>query len=213
MLQCPRATVANSIHAPVRILCGNVVISGQGLYFAQGRVRMDFLDKLVHDLMRKVRLPEDWQKDIERKVQNMDVVRKIEARRLEIDEELRRLGRAFADNAFSEDDYDRRRMKLMAENIALLFQMMRRHWNWECSWKTLAITSMMLPMTKRTGYPTYFLKRSITTLRKKQMIIFKPPAEYAPIFRVAAPLSGWTEKEGLVFSTSDDLQDHNIPDL
>lgn len=48
---------------------------------------------------------------------------------------------------------------------------------------------------------------------KKRMIIFKPPAEYAPIFRVAAPLSGWTEKEGLVFSTSDDLQDHNIPDL
>lgn len=57
---------------------------------------MDFLDKLVVELLRKVRLPEAWQMDVERLVKNMDVVRKIENRRLEIDEDLRRAGRAFA---------------------------------------------------------------------------------------------------------------------
>ena len=82
---------------------------------------MDFLDKLVVDLLRKIRLPEAWQKDIERLVQNMDVVRKIENRRLEIDDELRRAGRAFADGAFSEEEYERRRMKLISENMYTIF--------------------------------------------------------------------------------------------
>ena len=40
-----------------------------------------FLDKLVVELLRKVRLPEAWQMDVERLVKNMDVVRKIENRR------------------------------------------------------------------------------------------------------------------------------------
>ena len=69
---------------------------GKECIFSHGRVRMDFLDKLVVELLRKVRLPEAWQMDVERLVKNMDVVRKIENRRLEIDEDLRRAGRAFA---------------------------------------------------------------------------------------------------------------------
>ncbi|HEY6010324.1 MAG TPA: recombinase family protein, partial [Nitrospirota bacterium] len=93
---------------------------GKECVFSHGRVRMDFLDHLVVELLRKVRLPEAWQKDIERLVQNMDVVRKIENRRLEIDEDLRRTGRAYADGAFSEEEYERRRMKLIAEKDSLI---------------------------------------------------------------------------------------------
>jgi len=50
----------------------------------------------------------------------MDVVRQIETRCLEIEDELRRTGRAFADGAFDEDDYDRRRKKLIAERDSLV---------------------------------------------------------------------------------------------
>ena len=50
----------------------------------------------------------------------MDVVRQIENRRLEIEDELRRTGRAFADGAFDEDDHDRRRKKLITERDSLV---------------------------------------------------------------------------------------------
>jgi hypothetical protein len=43
--------------------------------------------------------------------------------------------------------------------------------------------------------------------RRKRMVRFKPLAEYAPIFQLAAPFSGWTEKEGFVFSISDEIID------
>ena len=174
---------------------------GKDCSFAQGRVRMDFLDRLVHDLLRKVRLPEDWQKDIERRVQNMDVVRKIETRRLEIDEELRRLGRAFADDAFSEEDYDRRRMKLMAEKDSLVIP---------DDAKALELGMQLQNIGDYFDDATNDEKNRILHLlfeaiyydfEQKRMVRFKPPAEYAPIFRLAAPLSGWTEKEGLIFST------------
>ncbi len=36
---------------------------------------------------------------------------------------------------------------------------------------------------------------------QKQVVRFKPPSEYAPVFRLAPPLSGWIENEGLIFST------------
>jgi hypothetical protein len=73
------------------------------------------MNQLVFDLLRNVQLPEAWQKDIERMIQDMDVVRKIENRCLEIEDELRRARRAFADGAFNEDDYDRRRRKLISD--------------------------------------------------------------------------------------------------
>jgi hypothetical protein len=34
------------------------------------------------------------------------------------------------------------------------------------------------------------------------LVRFKPHADFVPIFRLAAPISGWKEKDGFVFSVT-----------
>lgn len=155
---------------------------------------MDFLDNLVHDLLRKVRLPEDWQKEVERQVQNMDVVRTIETRRAEIDAELRRLGRAFADGAFSEEDYDRRRMKLMAEKDGLVIPDDAKALELGMQLQNIGDFFDGATNDEKNRILHLLFEAIFYDFEKRQMVRFKPPAEYAPIFRLAAPLSGWTEK-------------------
>ncbi len=36
---------------------------------------------------------------------------------------------------------------------------------------------------------------------QKRLVGIKPHSDFVPIFRLAAPLSGWSEKEGFVFRT------------
>jgi len=180
---------------------------GKECVYSHGRARMDFLDELVQDLLRKVHLPENWQKDIERLVESMDVVRKVETRRLEIDGELRRAGRAFVDGVYSEEEYERRRMKLIAERDCL----------------TIPDGAKALEMGMQLENSGDFFDGATTDEKnkilhllfeaiyydfdQKRMVRFKPLSEYAPIFQLAAPFSGWTEKEGFVFSTSGEIID------
>jgi hypothetical protein len=93
---------------------------GKDCEYSRRRVQMNYADEAAFGLLKSVHLPPDWQSAIQRRVADMDIVRKIEERRLQIDDELRRLGRAFADGAFTEDDYDRRRKKLINEKDSLI---------------------------------------------------------------------------------------------
>ena len=171
--------------------------------FFSRRVRMDFLDKLVVELLRKVRLPEAWQKDIERLVQNMDVVRKIENRRLEIDEDLRRAGRAFADGAFSDEEYERRRMKLISEKDSLIVPNDAKALEMGMQLENIGDFFEDATNDEKNRILHLLFEAIYYDFDQKRMVRFRPLAEYAPLFRLAAPLSGWFEEDGYTFRTSD----------
>lgn len=174
---------------------------GKDCVDSHARVRMDVMNQLVFDLLRNVQLPEAWQKDIERMIQDMDVVRKIENRRLEIEDELRRAGRAFADGAFNEDDYDRRRRKLISEKDSLVVPDGARAI--EMGMQLETIGDFIDEATDDEKYKILHILFDAVyyDFGQKRLVGFKPHAEFVPIFRLAAPLSGWSEKEGFIFRT------------
>jgi hypothetical protein len=163
---------------------------------------MNIMDQLVLDLLRNIRLPETWQKEIEQLLQKMDVVRKIEDRRLEIEEELRRAGRAFADGAFSEDDYDRRRKKLISEKDSLVIPDGAKAI--EMGMQLETIGDFIDDATDDEKYKILHILFDAVyyDFGQKRLVGFKPHADFVPIFRLAAPLSGWSETEGFVFRTT-----------
>jgi DNA invertase Pin-like site-specific DNA recombinase len=174
---------------------------GKDCVDSHARVRMDVMDQLVLDLLRNVRLPEAWQKDIERMIQDMDVVRKIENRRLEIEDELRRAGRAFADGAFSEDDYDRRRKKLISEKDSLVVPDGARAIEMGMQLETIGDFIDEATADEKYKILHILFDAVYYDFGQKRLVGFKPHAEFVPIFRIVAPFSGWSEKEGFIFGT------------
>jgi site-specific DNA recombinase len=175
---------------------------GKDCVDSHARVSMKKMDLLVLDLLRNIHLPETWQKEIEQLLQKMDVVRKIETRRLEIEDELRRAGRAFADGAFSEDDYDRRRRKLITEKNSLVIPDGAKAI--EMGMQLETIGDFIDDATDDEKYKIlHILFDSVYyDFGQKRLVGFKPHADFVPIFRLAAPLSGWSESEGSVFRTT-----------
>ena len=88
--------------------------------FSSKVVRTNVADNQVFDFLSRIRLPENWQKDINHLLEDMDTVRQIENRRVQIGDELRGLGRAFTDGVFNEIEYENRRAKLIAEKDSLV---------------------------------------------------------------------------------------------
>jgi hypothetical protein len=73
--------------------------------FASKVARGDEAEEQALAFLSRIRMLEDWQVKIKRLVQDMDIVRQIENRRVQIDDEIRRLGRAFANGVFIESEY------------------------------------------------------------------------------------------------------------
>ena len=169
---------------------------GKDCVDSHARVSMKKMDQLVLDLLRNIRL------EIELLLQKMDVVREIETRRLEIEEELRRAGRAFADGAFSEDDYDCRRKKLISEKDSLVIPDGAKAI--EMGMQLETIGDFIDDATDDEKYKIlHILFDSVYyDFGQKRLVGFKPHADFVPIFRLAAPLSGWSESEGSVFRTT-----------
>jgi site-specific DNA recombinase len=175
---------------------------GKECGFSHGTVRMDFLEQQVIELLRSVRLPVAWHKEIELLVENMDVVRKIENRRLEIDEELRRTGRAFADGAFNEEDYERRRKKLIAEKDSLIVPDGARAIEMGMQLENIGDFFDEATDDEENKILHLLFEAIYFDFDQRRVVRFKPHKDFVAIFRLAASLTGWTEKEGVVFSTT-----------
>jgi len=123
-------------------------------------------------------------------------------RRLEIEDELRRTGRAFADGAFDEDDYDRRRKKLFAERDSLVIP--DRAKAIEMGMQLETIGDFMDDATDDEKYKIMHILFNAVyyDFGQKQLVGFKPQSDFVPIFRLAAPFSGWTETMVFVFRTT-----------
>jgi DNA invertase Pin-like site-specific DNA recombinase len=83
-------------------------------------MRMDYADDEILDILRNLKLPQDWQTEIEQIANEQDAVAKIEKRRVQIEEKLKRLGKAYTDGTMLEIDYKRTRNDLKNELESLI---------------------------------------------------------------------------------------------
>lgn len=178
---------------------------GRDCIHSNGRVRMDYLDQMVFGLLRNVRLPEDWQLEIKQLMQNLDVVRQVEKRKLEIGEELRRAARAFADGAFSEKSYERRRRKLISEKDLLVVPDDVNALDLDTPLDDLSDFLEEANNDEKKRILHLLFETIYYDFDQKRVAGFKPQAEFVHIFHPAATLSGWIENEGLFSMPLDEV--------
>ena len=175
--------------------------------FSSKVVRMKVAEDQVFDFLSRLQLPEDWQNEIRRLAEDMDIVRKIESRKEKIDDDLRRIGRAYADGVFTESEYENRRTKLLNEKSSLVVP---------DGAKVIEIGLRLESLQEFLEYATDDEKYQILHILfdffnydfiQAKIVSFKPKAEFAVIFRLAAPLTGWHEVEGSVFDLAQNIVD------
>ena len=167
--------------------------------FAFKVVRMNIAEDQVFAFLSNILLSEAWQKEIERLVDDMDTVRQIENRRTQIGEELRRLGRTFADGVFSETEYENRRAKLIAEKNSLVVPDGARII--EVGLRLESLGDLMDQATNDEKYQILHLLLEYVyyDFSQGKVVRSKPKADFVHLFRLAAPLVGWVEADDNLF--------------
>jgi len=181
---------------PSRLRAGECVHSGS-------RVRMEFLDVQVVDLLKQVKLPEEWQQAIRHSLQSHDVIRTMEKRLQEIERELQRAGRAFADGHMSEKDYERRRRKLLPERDQLLQSRMETTFDTNIPLESMQQFMEAATREERKRILHLLLESVRYDFGRKRVVAFKPHEAHAHLFYAAAGSSGWNQKEdGFLYAES-----------
>lgn len=175
--------------------------------FSSKVVRTNVADNQVFDFLSQIRLPENWQKDINHLLEDMDTVRQIENRRVQIGDELRRLGRAFTDGVFNEIEYENRRAKLIAEKDSLVVPDGARII--EIGLQLESVKEILDQATNDEKYQILHLLFDCVyyDFSLKKIVRFKPKTEFVHLFRLAAPLVGWTEVESNIFRLAQEMID------
>jgi len=175
--------------------------------FSSKVVRMKIAEGQVFDFLSNLRLPNYWQNQIRQQAEDMDIVRKIESRKAKIDDDLHRLGRAYIDRVLTESEYENRRTKLLNEKASLVVP---------DGAKIIEIGLRLESLQEFLEYATEDEKYQILHIlfdfinydfKLARIVSFKPKAEFAGIFRLATPLTGWNEIEGCVFNLAQNIVD------
>ena len=83
-------------------------------------IKMDDAHEQVLQIMGSIQLPAEWQGEIRRMTEDLDYLQQMQNRKAAIDEQLRRLSRAMVDGGIPEEEYERKRVNLLAEKKSLV---------------------------------------------------------------------------------------------
>ena len=83
-------------------------------------IKMDDAHEQVLQILGSIKLPVEWQGEIRRMTEDLDYLQQIQNRKAAIDDQLRRLSRAMVDGGIPEDEYERKRVNLLAEKKSLV---------------------------------------------------------------------------------------------
>ena len=87
---------------------------------AGGAVRCEVVDGQIGRLIESLVLPEDWLDAVLERISLRDEVARVEAEREQVQEKLRRLGKAFVDGMVDEPDYERHKTQLEFDLASLV---------------------------------------------------------------------------------------------
>lgn len=163
-------------------------------------IRMDLANEQVLTLLRSIRLPEDWQQEIQRMVTDSDVTHKIEARRTQIDNEIRRLGRAYADGSFSDAEYEKRRDRLAAERETLIVPDNAVVLDYGLQLESMAEFLKDATIDEKAQISHFLLEAVYFDFDKNEIVRFRPSNEFTFIFRMASEEMKWEENPPGMFN-------------
>ena len=87
---------------------------------AGGSVRCDVVDEQVGRVIESLVLPEDWLDAVLERIRLRDEVARVRTEREQVQERLRRLGKAFVDGMVDEPDYERHKTQLEFDLTSLV---------------------------------------------------------------------------------------------
>ncbi|MFZ6029740.1 MAG: recombinase family protein [Chloroflexota bacterium] len=163
-------------------------------------VRMDIPNAQIMALLRNIRLPADWQEEIQRMVTDADVTHKIETRRTQIDNEIRRLGRAYADGSFSDAEYEKRRDRLLSERETLIIPDNAVALDFGLQLESLSEFLEEATIEEQAQICHFLLESVYFDLDTKEVIRLRPAKDFTFLFRMAAEEMEWDEKAPGVFT-------------
>jgi DNA invertase Pin-like site-specific DNA recombinase len=169
-------------------------------------IRMDRADAQVKAFLGRIRLPADWQRKIEKIAEDMDQIKNLEKKRVKVQRDLQRLGKAYADGTVEEDEYERRRHHLQSELGSITVP------------NTAQVTSVglqlemmddLLPAATEAELAEIghlLLEAVYVDMPKENIVRFKPKGEFFTLFQMAAAETGWQEKDGDFWLPADDAE-------
>jgi len=154
---------------------------------------MDHADPQVLDILTKLRLPQNWQKEIEEMAADFDETNHIEKERQHTQEQLRRLVRTYQDGLVDDKEYERKRDSLQAKLERLIIPDGATLLEQGLQLENLEPYLQEATEAERAEIAHLIFETVHVDLETQKITRFKPTTEFLHIFRLAAKESGWEE--------------------
>jgi len=158
-------------------------------------VNMRLMDQKVIEILGTLRLPGDWQNEVARRAEDRDIALITVKKRSKIEENLRRLDDVYVNGRYTRAEYMEQREELLDELKGLVMPD-----NTGTVERGLVLETFDSYFEKATANELAEICRTVleavyTDFVHSRITRFKPAAEFMELFRIAAPLSGWEERD------------------
>lgn len=163
---------------------------------ASKTIRMGQADQNVIEILGRLRLPPDWQQEIEKRINNQDWVAQILRRKENLEEKIQRLDDVYLSTGkYTRAEYLEQRGKLAKELDSLVVPE-----KMQVIEKGLALESLGEYLREATSEELSQICRTMldsvyTDFVNDQIVRIKPVSDFLELFRVAAKTSGWIENQ------------------
>jgi site-specific DNA recombinase len=158
-------------------------------------IRMGLADSQMIELLKVLRLPDDWQSDLEERIADEDEGHRIEERRRQLNEKRRRLGRAYSDGTMEEDEYESKLKQIEAELDRLVVPSGADLLDKGLKLEQLSDLLDEADATELAELCQLILEQAYVDLAQGKIVRLKPSPAFMPLFRMAAPEMGWREAD------------------
>lgn len=156
-------------------------------------------DEMVLDILQSFRLPENWQDEIEARIEEMDVRKKIETKRKRLDERLRKLAVAYSHDAFSDEEYFAKRQAMLDEKSMLIIPDQAALIEMGSRLDTLKPYLEEATEDEKSAISHLLLEAVYTDRELVCVEKIQPNREFIDLFRLVAREMGWEEEEHGIF--------------
>lgn len=158
-------------------------------------IRMERADAQMLELLKVLRLPADWQEELEEMIADEDEGRRMEERRRQLQEQKRRLGRAFSDGALEEDEYERKLKQIQGELDRLVTTDDVDLLEYGLKLERLGDVLGEADPAELAELCQLMLEQVHVDLGQGRIVRFRPTPTFMLLFRMAASEMGWREAE------------------
>ena len=176
-----------------------------------GSIPCDMADEQVGRLVTALVLPEAWMDRILARIQIEDEAQRVEEERVRVQERLRRLGRAYVDGLYSDQDYQRQKRELEERLMGLVVPEMEAAQQAGRLLEDLPQLWAQATLTEQRRLLLTMLEAVyVDATDEHRVVAIRPKSAFRPLLEIAATRAGSgvilvTQPEGNPVDTSDGL--------